>query len=427
MSNEKILMDKFKMTGNDYESFKKAIARMDEITKVEDIKKKDILPLSLCDLAEKQKDDSYIFYVMGRAHLDNVLLKGENFTYGAIKKDKLDKNLFEEMRNTTQYMWNIEGKNFFFSDLASPTFASRVSDTGENMLNKVNLFRNLKWSDDLTSSNECMRVVYREHEGQRKIMGCLSSAFAPVKQQILCDVIDAINDEKILGAPNVRYWSVDHEYTDIYMEFPEAAEEIQSTYGLKDAIVPGIFLCTSDIGRSSIIARSTYRMRKSGYVIMSEVTRKHSGDIKKEELLDMINEGIFSTVRVLPEKLADLMGKEVIDYANIDLSTEEGREKNIAEVGKVNDKIIKKIFTKVIGFSKMKSLQTLLKEEFNGEIRYTLYDLAVDIMMMPDRIEGLERDGLIKLRKACARAPFEVEKCISKTSSNDEELVLLPS
>ena len=75
----------------------------------------------------------------------------------------------------------------------------------------------------------------------------------------------------------------------------------------------------------------------------------------------------------------------------------------------------------------MKSLQTLLKEEFNGEIRYTLYDLAVDIMMMPDRIEGLERDGLIKLRKACARAPFEVEKCISKTSSNDEELVLLPS
>jgi hypothetical protein len=432
---EKIL-DNFTVKGTNFEDFKNESQAMADITKDVVIKGGDIIFLSLCDIKERQIPGKAMFYVLSEEYISDFLLQGKPLRIGTIPVENIGEELLEEIRNTTGLIAVINNDKYIVSDIAIPTLSLRASVSGNMSINRQNLIRNLHFADAIISKNENIHFVYREIEGVketgdkyivRKIFAALGSQFCAVPQTIITDAANIVADEGVLGTVNTREWLIDHEFTDLYLEFPDVAEELCTSYKLPDEVTPGVFMCTSDVGSSSIIARGVFRKGRS-YVITDEVMIKHVGNIVPEDVVKRINDEIFPNIRKLPETLALLIGEEIADYSKLDLTKEKDAGKNFNAVLNLLEKTSKKVLKGVLPAKRQKALLECMADEINSTIKYTLYDIAIDFISVPDRVEGLDNVTLTELRKACAKVPFVLADNIHpSTVEKEEEIVLLPA
>ncbi len=430
------ILDNYGRNGKDYEDFKTESAGMAEITKDLVAKGIDITFLSYCDIPSAQEEGKVSFYVLTRDYIQ-AFLAGERLKIGRISLSEIGEDLLDELKATTGLMCIIRDEKYIVSDIAIPTLGIRASVNGDMTTGRQNLIRNMHFADAVFAKNEKIHFVYREEQigtkaddspiMARKIFAALGGAFSPVPQTIIADMADMIGDESIMGRMDVREWCVDHLFTDLYVEFPEAAEEFKTAYGVTDNIIPGIFLCTSDIGKSSIIARGTYRIE--GYsksVVTDEVMIKHVGNLKAREICDRINGEILANVRVLPEALCSLISKEVADYSKLDLTTESGQRTNLKAMQDAIENTAKKCLSDLPA-KRRKELTDRMMDEIDPSRPYTLYDVAVDFMGVPDRIEGLDRPTVEKIVKSCAKAPFVLADKKSGSSDKESDIYLLPA
>lgn len=425
ITSEKDLLNSMKVVGSKYADLTRELSSIDEHTHTLDIRGKEITLLSIANLEKYKEPDKTMVYVLGDEYIRGYIEKGEMLHLAPVENKIIGESLVEEARRTTGLLAVIDGNFYTVSQSAVATLTLRAGVKGENTVSRGNIIRDLHLADGTFINNEKICAVYREALAEdgtivRKIFSFLGKQYQPVAQITLARVIDKVDEEKILGEPKVRQFEINHEFTDIYLDFPEAAEDFKATYKLKDEIVPGLFLCTSDTGSSSVIVRGTYRIGRS-YITLSEVARKHTGSNKAEEIIEDVDEQIFTEFRKLPEALSFLLGKEVIDYASTDLSSPSGAEKNFCAVAELIKKLSKKLYnTKILAAKTRKELESELTDEINSSIHYTLYDLALLFMGIPERLEGLSRPVLDEIKKASAKAPYVLQE-ISKKARTDEE------
>ncbi len=428
------MLDHYRLSGDGaYETFKEESASMQAMTHDLTAYGKDITFLSLCRIPKYQTPGYVTFYVLTPEGLRAFQEEGERIKIGRVPASEFGRELLDELTNTTGLVAVIDDIKYIVSDIAIPTVGLRASVNGDMVSERQNLFRDMHFADAIYAKdekkNEKIHFVYREEELEgasapvRKIFAALGGAFAPVGQTILSDVADFVEREGVMGKTEVRNWSVDHQFTDLYLEFPEVAEDIAATYGVPEGIVPGIFLCTSDIGKSSIIVRGTCRLKGSTKsVLTDEVTIKHVGKITAETVMERANEEVFAKLRVLPETLCSLMGESVCDYSDLDLSTSKGQQENSDIVGDLIETLAKTALADA-GKANRTALVEALVAEINPEIPYTKYDIAVLFMGMPDRISGLDRFTEEKIARACAKVPF----ILKKDKGSAGKVVLLPA
>lgn len=327
-----------------------------------------------------------------------------------IPEDKFEPSLSKESDKTSRLMLLSGKTNYYFSQKAMATLTTKADVSGWTTITKPSFVRDLHLMEGLAYTKKKVSYVYRTDEingkTYRKIFAAMSDKYNFIPMSVLYEALELIIEEGILGECHVHSWHIEHDYTQIYVEFPDCVEDFKATYGLPSEVIPGLLLQSSDTGCSSVIIRGTYRIGGCNtYVIENEFARKHSGTITKDDIVAQVNTDIFTQIRKLPEALAALMGINVTP-SEMDLSIPDNCQKNETFVRDMMQNTANKLLKGCLSKKQLTLLVDNICDEINGSIHYTAYDLATILMQVPDRIKGLDEGTMVSVKKALAKAPY---------------------
>lgn len=427
MLNEKFLLDNFHAEGNDFEGLKEIIQELKEVTKFKRCSSKDLALLSYLGYS-KDLDKMYFFrndpetiefikdYILEQLTLCGVSFEDIDFEeskqrfaeskkrmINSIRKQDILKKgdfegLIDEVKNNKLMIF--DGDNLTFTSEHFLATAERFGLKG-HFLTRPTINRDNAIERQLSDEFPCTLVV-KEINGIHKAFSLLSGKYKPIDQEVLFRVINALSKDESLGEPVCKKWEVTNFMTSVYIEFPKKADEIQSFYKFPEKLIPGLWLATSDTGHCSLKVRGTWR-KGSATTFEKEILKKHMGEIDISKIVKEVEETIFAEYNKLPERLCELMLCEVTD-PDWDLSTEEGRYKNSERIKETVKSVFDQVdMLKVLGLKRKKMLMNQYLDEFDPEMRYTAYDIAIGIMEFPNRVEVPNKDDFMK---ACGSAPY---------------------
>lgn len=432
------LLDTWNVSGKTIPEFSNAVADAKRYSHI--VKKNlcDFKVLSRVDDAEYP--DSFVFYYLDENSIHELYESGKVPKRKVSKKNVIKsecltedfEKFFRENDLTTRLMLiDNQNKIYFVSQGALATLSLRTKCAGDWFFSP-SLSRDIAIAEIFINSSDIVTVSYCEVGGVRKILSFCTEKYAEVPITILTDIIDRVvsGDEAggkcegravrgKMGSIECKWWNLSHRYAEIYIEFPDVAKDIESTYGFSDRIVPGLYLATSDTADSSLFIRSTYRSSGKSYIVVDEVQVIHKGNIKLDKVMESIDNTIFAKFLRFPEQLASLIMKDVTP-GTIDLTTEEGRLRNQTIVMDTIKNVFKAIgMVDAVSKKNEKILINQLSSEINPEIAYTEYDIATLIMELPERLEGLDRKRRVLFQKACANAVpvMAAERHVTKQNS----------
>jgi hypothetical protein len=276
----------------------------------------------------------------------------------------------------------------------------------------------------LSLRNKDVTMVVRSSEEGNKAFAFLSGKYEHIPMTVVPDVVKQMSSEGKLGKINIRNWHIDQDFTSIYIELPDIAEDFEDMYGLTDRVIPGLVIMTSDTGSSSIIVRGTVKKAGSKYYsIIDEYAHKHSGNITVEDILTMTDSKVMAKIRKLPEALMDKMGKQITPATP---DTTKNRNANRKAVESAIKNGVKTLgIKKILGQNRTKELMEQLFAEIDPNSVYTEYDIAMLFLGLSDRVDGLPKEIRKRLAETCGQAPFI--KMSGKPGPVDKgDLVLLP-
>jgi hypothetical protein len=420
MLNEKTLLDSWVATGKTYEDFKTLLTELSDCTNFVQVDPVEISVLSLMSLNEEKAR----FYDLQPCNtggpqekpcirslpISKVLAKGSH--------EQLLKETFE----TVKALFFSDGNVFFPAERIMTRSLCQFGAGGLKM-GTPSYERDL-YISSLFKDAQKSTFVIREIAGVKKLVAILSARYQALPQSALCEIIDALAEINDFGKMETYLWMMTNWTSDIYLEFPEKAEEIQSYYELPDDFIPGFWLRTSDTGDSSVKVYPTWRRGRSiSYVEESAVIKVHSGKIELSDIIKDVVEKAFKEYVRLPEAMCNLMTQSITDDS-LDLTTPKGVAKNKEDIAKVIKNAFRSLnIVKAIGKGHTKALYEQLCAEFSGSIRYTAYDIATAILSMPERLEGIGTDTKHNLESAVSGAPY-IKYFISKEESA-EDLILV--
>lgn len=420
------LLDNWSVSGSSIPDFSAAIADAKRYTHIVKKNLDDFKVLSRVDSPEYP--DSLVFYYLDKDAIRELRENGripkkrmrlEDVIKTPCLTEDFDKFLQENSLTTKLMLIDNQNRLYFVSQGALATLSLRTKCGGDWFFNQ-SLSRDIAIAEVMSSAIDTVTVNYCEVGGVRKILSFCTEKYAEVPLTILTDIINKIvtGDTEMspatgpisiergrMGRIDCKWWSLSHRFAEIYIEFPDVAADIQATYGLPNEIVPGLYLATSDTADSSLFIRSTYRGdngKNLSYVVSDEVQVIHKGSINLKKVMEAVDSRIFGKFLAFPEQLATLIMKEATPAA-LDLTTKNGQKRN-HEI--VMDRI-KSVFKAVgmVGAISKKNEKVLIEQiscEINPEIAYTEYDIAMLIMDLPERLEGLDRKRETLFKKACA-------------------------
>lgn len=380
MKSVKDLCDKRVWSGTELDDLRALLEWMDRITVLVTVCSADIELLSLKKgVVSAPGTLPFRRFSPFKGELPGVTLPLENEE----NRSKLAPLVKELKQNCLMLM---HGKDkFFTADTLIPTLAQRIGAGGTNA-SRPSFKRDAYFAELLEVEEQDVKLLIRQIDGVKKAYAMHSNRYGFVPQTMILDIIDQI--EHGLGKPVCKKWEVTNAKTEIYLEFPEKANDFARTYGVPKKIVPGLKLITSDVGESSVCAVGTWRLE--GMPLGYEVyTRKHVGKVEPEKILEQISQRIFAKYDRIPKRLCELMKVEIdnpLDCAE-----------SIFEQIKMKD---------VIGVRRMPQLQAIMRDQFNCIVRYTAYDVAIAMMALPDMVIGMPKSIQTKFADCIASAVF---------------------
>lgn len=397
-------------SGSSIAELARVVEDLDNHTKVEKVHSSDFDFLSLREMT----DDGFArFFMLDNESIDNFeqgaalkTIKGKAscFNSGLLSETVINANLIMYMRK------QCDLKGFMYvSDKAMFTVLQRASLGGEASSRMDTLARNLFLSEAIKLNSGDMSLVYRQDdEGNNVVFALMGSRYERIPQKLVIDATTNLSGAK--GAKCLS-WKVDHEYTNVNLVFPALKDELASMYNLKDEVMPSIILYTSDIGLACFDAIGGYIIGDS-FVITGKIKRKHAGKLDAEALVEDIEDKLLADVRKLPETLAYLSTKDVLDS-----------EELISEIWK-------DYLSSIPGFVKKNlPIRDLMLEEVKTLPYLTGYDIAMMFITLQERLVGLNESSLYKLREACSEIPYKIKRILDKqeeTSSSESSISLLP-
>ncbi len=431
------LSDSWSASGKDLSTYTALIKEVSDSTRFVRAKPSEIK--MFYNLREADVDGVYKVVVIDGSVLSDLkaeltawkttTLQAPSFKVGYIRKVKTNQRLAEESFNSNGFILEYDDKAMYVSANAKATLCLRGKIAGE-WTARCSFFQTMDIMEALNYWRGEMTMVVRECENpntgklENKVFAFLSSKYTDIPLRILPKVIKTIMVDGKLGRAEVYGWYMDHTFTEIQIEFPDAGDDFATLSGLKTPVIPGLIMMSSDTGSSSLIIRGTYRVKGGNrYVVLDEFAHKHSGTITTEDILDACDKQIMSNFRKLPEALADKMSK-IIGTGKVD--TPQEMAANLQAVADAIKGAMKKLGVNAeLGKSRAKVLLEQLIGSIDPESVYSEYDLAMLFLGLPDRVDGLSKEMQTRLAKDCGKAPF-IDYASNIAKVDNEALVLLP-
>lgn len=388
--------DDYREVGNDYLEFVDTINAM--VNRTEVLR----LPKSLIKAWTIMSEDDKFFYLAQNGYSTPTFLPGDSAVRQPVPSIKpfAKKKFFDRGMNQALLDEISRSKTFFVMDSKATLFegeglwntlGQRIGLTGKN-ISEPSFARNEHVQERLdvqTEKPEVYTIVLREQNGVKKWFAAHSDSYPYVPQTILCDIAEKFIAANYggLGEAKCAEWEVNHHYSTVKLLFPEKAKDIQATYGLPDAIVPGLILTTSDLGENSITCKGIFSVRGS-YVVQKEVKKQHKGDVKPDSVVATIDKEVFSEYTKLPARLCELM---TIDIADVKYSLDEA---------------FKGLGIRKFGEKTTEKLTEALMMELPAGGSYTAYDLSIAILSLQGRLSDIPVYTKNALEEKCIKAPF---------------------
>jgi hypothetical protein len=339
--------------------------------------------------------------------------------------------LKDQMKGTNKLLLMINSEMYLVSEFAIALLNRWAGVTGETAANPSHfLLRNLHMAAAIQSRNPKLKVIFRQEGAVKKVFAVMSGSYTFRPQNVILDVLNMLRGDHTLS---VQGANLSHLETSLMAALPREEDEYRELFKASHVELEGgsfrpiLEVKTSDIGRSSLIVRSLLEYSDGAAthrVIMDTVPMMHSGAMD----LSKVDDTIFANIRKLPETLVELMGRPICDYSKVDLTSEAGCSKNRKALEKVIRYGFKTCADAFGGCTiKKRSLINDLVAERDLTVPYTLYDIAVLFMGIPDRAAGLSESTISILRTDCGKVPYALAKYnAAKTADDDSDVTLLP-
>lgn len=414
------LLDNMSIKGTDYQKFKKEVDNISKLTKARTLRWDDVIIYSYQgETANPNEEPRLLFIELNPHNLWNMIPRPVLGKVIGFKKSDMEKKLgkdgLKELTSQTKFLFKIKnskykelenGRMVSVSDTIYPTLTQRLKIGGQLAV-EPSLERDVFFAKGIEEQvGNAFTGIFRKSETSdfEKIYATLSDRYEFENQTILYKIIDMLQGNN-LGKVEVIKWSIDHSFTDIYVQFPEKGDQIAKMYGLPDKIIPGLYLSTSDIGSSSIICRGTWNINGASTTI-NELAFKHIGNLDAKDILSEVAKNIFSEYTQLPTVLCGLLQKNITD-TSWDLTTDAGQKANQDAVKDAFKTVFKECgIVEAIGKKNEKVLFESVLDEYDYSSHFTAYEIVREMMELPNRVSGLSRNEVHKLAKACSKAPY---------------------
>jgi hypothetical protein len=176
---------------------------------------------------------------------------------------------------------------------------------------------------------------------------------------------------------------------------------MQEKYGLKDLIIPGIRIKSSDTGDASISVSGTYRVESSeSYVIYQKTTRRNTGKFSEDEIMKDVN-NVFSKMEDLPRCLSTKV-KSFISSANTRKMN--WTDENFSNISDAYKKAMDRLnMQTLLGAKRSKRLLNDILGDVNATKQYSEYDIAVTLLKAGDRIPPMNTSVVEQIRETLSR------------------------
>lgn len=305
--------------------------------------------------------------------------------------DGNEKELYEEI-DRMKILFVLGEEHFLSTKKVLKTLCQRAgSAMGDFALRdeiKVRFHRDGGYVAYMAAVPSDCSVVYREAHGRKKVYAVLGSRYKEIPQYpVIQKLLDAFESE--MGQADVLKYHIDNFNTEIFVEFPQKANEFARIYSLPDRIVPGVRIQMSDVGDSSFIINGTIKHGPSTvFVPGAEYSRAHTKKADIDEILSEVSNRVFPEYTKVPERLLELITIKVADY-----------EKAIQGAAKFCG------IEKAIGKKHFMQMVDELCASCSGSQQYTAYDIAVKFIdVADDLLEGRSDPKTISMiRSACIK------------------------
>lgn len=408
MLKENFLLDDFYMEGSSIDDFKKLISEIADKTAFDTINSTELSVMSYRHTDEAGNLCFLLFDPNQPLGSSANFPKDHAYKWIRVPRSRvLSKGKFEDLiKEGTDDVGVLLYDGVRVRFVSKKVLTTRLQPFGLNgdFLAEKSLARDALIANQFGTKALARTLVTREFNGITKVFSILGERYRHLPQSILVKIYEELTKGD-LGKAECHHWDVTHFITGIRIEFPEKADEFQTVYGLADRLIPGIILETSDTGDCSVKVKGTWR-RCGATSLQNEVSRKHIGNLSVEELLEEVDEKIFSEYVKLPEALCELMSQDITD-ASWNLESASGKAKNSKCIKNVLKSAFKQLkIVAAIGKQAEMKLLEQLHMEFDEGTAYTAYDIAVSLMSLPERVTGLHPLTQEKLQTAVGRAPY---------------------
>lgn len=432
-ANKNVLNDNWQIKGSDYKEFCSEIKAIDERTRqiivptntvgiftklnrtdeiIEKCLKRitDATKRAECD--RKFSSDKIITAILSSNDENNerIFTVSKDFY---LKKGAAPDELMKELRENGYWLTIPGEKHVYVSSHLLPTMGLRAGISGlglEKNCYERNAYFVKRFSDDPDESTVVIREIdVGNGEKIKKAFSMLSGRYTHIPQTTMLDIISSIQTS--IGEVKCRRFEINNNFSEIYLYFPEIAEDFKNNYNLPDEILPGLYLKTSDCGESSFVIQGIYCMKKSSEIIFDEYSRVHKGTVDINNIVSAAKK-IYNRYTELPEKLLTLM--------TVNISNPEDAIKNMSKrIGLV----------KAIGKKTEAKLVKSLIDEIPINTTMTGYDIVMNFITLPERITNpMTHSSMKKLQKCvneCAYVDFDnLSLPVFEALDDDEQLLL---
>lgn len=385
------LLDSWSASGTDLNEFKEIIQNVANSTYTVQVDTNQLTMMHFLGWNAKVEDRMNL-----SVHSEAQYLEGKIQKVALnIAKLKSNAQFIEEVTTVAPLMMNLnhagyqKGDFYFTSGHLSRDLGARANLAGDAIYDATDDRDSYIMSRYVKKPETATAVIrYDDTNSIHKVFALASGNYCHIDQTILLDMIGRL--EADLGKAECQAWKIDHFLTQIWLTFPENADDICETYGLPDKFIPGVLLETSDSGDCSLRAVAYWQ---------------HSSSIRSRArigLYERMHRGRFSSIDVLNTMPTKLMGK----YMELPNRLAELLTIDIAEPDEVIAKILKMLNAdKLIGKKRTKNLCDCLCSEVGSRTTMTAYELAVMFMDLPSRI-SIDATCTESIENMAGRAPF---------------------
>lgn len=417
------LCSDFEERGNNLEKFFELLKELDDSFKFIPVTDAKLLsPATSEDPVKTYFDGAeYAFNYLERGTTDKSVFKIliDNLLDAAESADVDFSPFIEELIEKKDSLLSTGGKNFFVTESTLKEFAKLCKLTGDALKEPS------VWRDEYLASlikkrceeykkkrksKTAFTAILATQAGVSRCLSVRSGDYNPIPQTTLQTLFEDIMNRDDWGAVDCHGYIVDHNKSEVYLEFPEIASDLKAEYPNLPTFpfVPGIRIATGSTGLCSLQCQMTWRMvgNEATASIGVPVRQKHCNTYEKEAFTEAVHIYIWDRYGELPAKMSELYNVMIpatssairplvedvfksLSLGKVFMQTDAPKKEEADYVKQLTDNVVYKLIA-----------------DFTGK-PLTAYDVAVEII---DSGMTLEVPDSYKeaLYKELYRAPYSV-------------------